>query len=87
MNKKEECAIFQDLYELYVDEEVEEETKSWMREHEKKCPYCHNGWNKRDDVLVDDEESDKIWGIRLMTMLMYSLFSFLSIWMSIWYWW
>ncbi|MGG0716946.1 zf-HC2 domain-containing protein [Robertmurraya massiliosenegalensis] len=87
MNKKDECAIFQDLYELYVDDEVEEETKSWMREHEDKCAQCHKGNVEREDIRIDDEENGKIWGIRMMTMMMYSLFIFLSIWMSIWYWW
>ncbi|MDF1509109.1 zf-HC2 domain-containing protein [Robertmurraya sp. DFI.2.37] len=87
MNKKDECALFQDLYELYVDDEVEEETKKWMSEHEKNCTHCHNGENARNVIRVDVEENGKIWGIRILMMLIYSLFIFLSIWMSIWYWW
>jgi hypothetical protein len=87
MNKKVECAIFKDLYELYKEEEVEGETKHWMMEHEVTCSYCQNNGKDNKEYPPLHEDSEKIWGIRMMTMLLYSIFLFLAIWMSIWYLW
>ncbi|WP_449619896.1 hypothetical protein [Robertmurraya sp. Marseille-Q9965] len=87
MNKKDECAIFQDLYDLYREEVVECETKQWMMEHEASCPHCQKGKIEREGKPVLHEDSEKIWGIRMMTMMIYGLFFLLSIWMSIWYLW
>lgn len=87
MNKKEECAIFQDLYDLYREEEVEEETRQWMMIHEANCIHCQSGKVEIAGKPVLHEDSEKIWGIRMMTMMIYGLFFLLSIWMSIWYLW
>ncbi|OIJ20777.1 hypothetical protein BKP45_08235 [Anaerobacillus alkalidiazotrophicus] len=87
MNKKDECAIFQDLYELYREEEVEDETKQWMMEHETTCADCQKNRKVSEGNLSLHEDSEKIWGIRIMTMSLYSIFFFLAIWMSIWYLW
>ncbi|OIJ14200.1 hypothetical protein BKP37_08940 [Anaerobacillus alkalilacustris] len=87
MNKKDECAIFQDLYELYIEEEVEEETKQWMMEHEVECAHCQNSRKDSEGNLSLHEDSEKISGIRIMTMSLYSMFLFLAIWMSVWYLW
>ncbi|WP_332634937.1 zf-HC2 domain-containing protein [Halalkalibacter flavus] len=87
MNKKDACAIFQDLYDLYIEEEVEDETKQWMMEHEEACAHCQKSGKDNEGNPVLQEDSEKIWGIRVMTMLLYSLFLLLAIWMSIWYLW
>ncbi|TKC19495.1 hypothetical protein [Robertmurraya kyonggiensis] len=87
MNKNEECAIFQDLYDLYMEEEVEGESKQWMMEHEANCTHCQKGKIEREEKPVLHEDSEKIWGIRIMTTMIYCLFFLLSIWMSIWYLW
>ncbi|MFC0470697.1 hypothetical protein ACFFHM_09370 [Halalkalibacter kiskunsagensis] len=87
MNKKDECAVFQDLYELYTEEEVEDETKQWMMEHEAVCTYCQNCGKENGRNPAFHEDSEKVWGIRIMTMSLYSIFLFLAIWMSVWYLW
>lgn len=88
MSKKDECAIFQDLYDLYMEEEIEEETMQWMKEHEETCRHCqiNKGTDMEKEQIVQ-KDSEKIWGIRMMTFFMYSFFILLSIWMSVWYFW
>jgi hypothetical protein len=87
MNKKDECAIFQDLYELYTEEEVEDETKQWMMEHEAICTYCQNSGKGNEGNPSLHKDREIIWGIRIMSISLYSIFLFLAIWMSIWYLW
>ncbi len=87
MNKHDDCAIFQDLYELYIEEEVEEETKLWMEEHEASCTHCVKDRTAVATPSEAHEDSEKIWGIRVLTMTMYGCFIALSVWMSIWYFW
>ncbi|OLO26775.1 hypothetical protein BTR23_22070 [Alkalihalophilus pseudofirmus] len=88
MNKKDSCAIFQDLYDLYIEEDVEDETKQWMMEHEAVCAHCRQNIGKENEGSpVLQEDSEKIWGIRVMSMLLYVIFLLLAIWISIWYLW
>ncbi|GAE35150.1 zf-HC2 domain-containing protein [Halalkalibacter akibai] len=87
MNKKDECSIYQSLYELYVDEEVEEETVKWMKNHEKTCENCRGTEEKNMEVIRNTEDYQKIKSIKIVTFIMYGFFLALSIWMSIWYLW
>jgi hypothetical protein len=87
MNKKRECAIFQDLYELYKDEELEGETDHWMKMHEMTCNQCVNVTQKEEDIVPLAEDVKKIKSIRILMVLMYSFFIVISVWMSMWYFW
>ncbi|KHF39244.1 hypothetical protein [Halalkalibacter okhensis] len=87
MNKKVECTVFLDLYELYLEDEVEDETKQWMMKHEETCRYCQNSGKDHEGNPALHEDREKIWGIRVLTMSLYSIFLLLTIWMSIWYLW
>ncbi|WP_100372321.1 zf-HC2 domain-containing protein [Bacillus sp. FJAT-45037] len=87
MNKKDECVVFRDLYELYVDDELEVDSKEWMMRHEQACSECVIGLDKNESESFHQADKEKIWGIRIMMTLMYALFILLSIWMSVWYFW
>lgn len=40
MTNNKECFVFKDLYEAYINDEVEEETAFWMEEHMECCSGC-----------------------------------------------
>ncbi|RXI96492.1 hypothetical protein DS745_22545 [Anaerobacillus alkaliphilus] len=86
MNNQDDCAVFQNLYELYMENEVEEETRYWMEEHKSNCQFCLN-YRTDTKPLTANQDGEKIWGIRILTMTMYGFFIVLSVWMSIWYFW
>jgi predicted anti-sigma-YlaC factor YlaD len=43
---KSQCSIFKDLYEAFLQGEIEEETRVWMKEHKKECSHCSE-WSQR----------------------------------------
>ncbi|WP_246946093.1 hypothetical protein [Bacillus pinisoli] len=85
MTKQIDCALYQDLYELYKEGEVEEETVDWMKMHEKSCIHCLAIKEKVLENKTVDADYQKIRSIRLLTIGMYSFFMFISMWMSLWY--
>lgn len=88
MNKKEECAVFKDLYELYMDKELEQESMIWMEKHKQTCPQCINLGDEQ--VIFPErfnEDQEKIWSILIINFILYGSFIVLSIWMSVWYFW
>lgn len=88
MNKKEECAIFRDLYELYLEEDLEQESMKWMEKHEKNCGVCLYQETEKEPLSQQSfEDQGKILSIRIVNFILYSAFMILSIWMSVWYFW
>ncbi|MFJ7977450.1 zf-HC2 domain-containing protein [Peribacillus sp. JNUCC 23] len=87
MKSNQDCAVFQDLYELYVDCELEPETMEWMREHEMGCQHCLNENQTKIENVTFLEDFEKIKTIRILTVLLYGSFAVLSLWMSVWYFW
>lgn len=87
MKSNQDCAVFQDLYELYVDYELEPETMEWMREHEMGCQHCLNENQTKIENVTFLEDFEKIKTIRILTVLLYGSFAVLSLWMSVWYFW
>lgn len=87
MNKEETCSVFMDLYDLYVDEELEPETMKWMREMESECMECLSNKQENNMAVFVESDHQKIWEIRVLMAVLYGFFIFLSIWMSVWYFW
>ncbi|MFC0273513.1 hypothetical protein ACFFIX_19150 [Metabacillus herbersteinensis] len=88
MNRKEECAVFQDLVELYLDKDLEQDSMEWMEKHENKCQYCLDRRNDPEALPErSNDDQEKIWSIRVVIFILYTSFVVLSIWMSAWYFW
>ncbi|MBL4937295.1 hypothetical protein JK636_16320 [Clostridium sp. YIM B02515] len=56
---KSQCSMFKELYRVFINGEVDKETKEWMTEHKKECSFCRE-WAKnfeenKEDVLEDDK--------------------------------
>jgi predicted anti-sigma-YlaC factor YlaD len=93
---KSQCSIFKDLYEAFLQGEIEEETRVWMKEHKKECSHCSE-WSQRYEkdeknkvintsVQKDmyDEAKDAIKKTKLFVSIGMGLIVFIALWMSVW---
>jgi predicted anti-sigma-YlaC factor YlaD len=93
---KSQCSIFKDLYEAFLQDQVEEETKTWMKEHLKECRHCSE-WSKnyeedeKDEINdtsvqkdIFDEAKDAIKKAKLFVYIGMVLIVFIALWMSVW---
>ncbi|MFL0248372.1 zf-HC2 domain-containing protein [Candidatus Clostridium stratigraminis] len=93
---KSQCSIFKDLYEAFLQGEIEDETRTWMEEHVKECSHCSE-WSKNHekdekDKVIDtsvqkdmfDEAKDVIKKTKLIVSIGMGLIVFIAIWMSVW---
>ena len=100
MLKNKECFLFRDLYGAYVEQEVEEETSSWMEQHLAACKDCGewvknfdknsfeaNEEQKIEDLAIGQEEDREKQVIKKAKLLLISslvVVVILAIWMSLW---
>jgi predicted anti-sigma-YlaC factor YlaD len=100
MSKDKDCFIFKDLYEAYIEEEVEEETSKWMENHLLNCSKCKDWseeFNKKTDhgcgeeavnekynMKEEDIEMKVLKRARILLMSALVIAVALGIWMSLW---
>ncbi|WP_353855899.1 hypothetical protein [Bacillus sp. Bos-x628] len=83
MTDKEKQAIFQDLYELYQEGELEEEAANWMKIHEEQ--YQHSlAENEQSKELIENDYS-QLRHMKVFIYMLYTCFILLSIWMTVWF--
>ncbi|MCM3025725.1 hypothetical protein M3584_02360 [Bacillus safensis] len=85
MTDKEKQAIFQDLYELYQEGDLEAEAASWMKAHEQQ--FQHTAAVKKQSSAPVESQNDYD-ELKRMKGFIYSLYFFfivLSIWMTVWF--
>lgn len=96
MNYKSDCDVFKDLYPSYLNEELEDETISWIKDHLSKCESCRL-WTenyKEETYLYEEfkEESDPlkdneikvIKRARIFLITGITIVIALALWMSLW---
>ncbi|MCY7780799.1 hypothetical protein [Bacillus haynesii] len=88
MTNEEKKAVFIDLYELYQESELEEETMIWMKEHE------HFFQDQAEAAAVEIKElpgiqktddHQQLRHIKIFVYSLYGAFLLLSIWMTVWF--
>ncbi|MCY8823971.1 hypothetical protein [Bacillus atrophaeus] len=89
MNSKEKESVFIDLYELYREGELEEETMIWMKQYE--LAFQHKAERRERQLKEEfsktprDLERDQIRHVKMYVYSLYVLFILLSIWMTVWF--
>ncbi len=98
MTDDRECFIFRDLYGAYLNNEVEEDTGKWMKEHITFCGECRK-WTKgymevsaeekeqyNEGKIYTDTEKEKL-AIKRAKLLLAAgmiIVIFMGIWVSLW---
>jgi predicted anti-sigma-YlaC factor YlaD len=59
MNDTNNCAVFRDLYPSYINEELEEETITFMKEHLECCSSCRQWKESYKEEGTEEEEINK----------------------------
>ncbi|MCY7770554.1 hypothetical protein [Bacillus haynesii] len=88
MTSEEKKAVFLDLYELYQEGELEEETVIWMKEHEQHFQGLAEAAAVENRELPRIQKADDRQQLRHIKVFVYSLygaFLLLSIWMTVWF--
>ncbi|MFC1284441.1 hypothetical protein [Bacillus paralicheniformis] len=88
MTSEEKKAVFHDLYELYQEGELEEETVIWMKEHEPLFQGQAESAAVENRELPGIQKADDRQQLRHIKVFVYSLygaFLLLSIWMTVWF--
>lgn len=95
MNDANNCAVFRDLYPSYINEELEEDTITFMKEHLECCSSCRQ-WResyKEEGTLEEEinkcmprreDEVKVIKKARIYLILGLVVVIALSLWMSFW---
>lgn len=96
MTDDRECFIFRDLYEAYINNEVEEDTGKWMKEHASFCGECRK-WTKdykevsaeengqyNEGKIYTDTEKLTIKRAKLLLAAGMIIVIFMGIWVSLW---
>ena len=96
MNVTKDCSLFKDLYPSYLDEDLEEGTIEWMKEHLKSCSSCKK-WkaNYAEEIVLENEYSNKtvpmeqqeikiIKRARIFLIIGITIVVALALWMSLW---
>ncbi len=88
MTNEEKKAVFIDLYELYQESELEEETMIWMKEHEQffqdQAEAAAAG-NRELPGMQKTDDHQKLLHIKIFVYSLYGAFLLLSIWMTVWF--
>jgi predicted anti-sigma-YlaC factor YlaD len=100
MLKDKDCFMFKDLYKSYIDEEVEEETSEWMKDHLLKCDKCKEWAQEFDEESIDscnekalnniyvkqedDREMQVLKRAKIVLISALVIVVILAIWMSLW---
>ncbi|ADM37564.1 hypothetical protein ACT3UT_16155 [Bacillus spizizenii ATCC 6633 = JCM 2499] len=87
MNHKEKESVFLDLYDLYKEGELEDESMEWMKQHEPL--YQKNAERLKSEVYLKRspgaEEKSQIRHMKVYMSSMYICFILLAIWMTVWF--
>lgn len=89
------CAVFRDLYPSYINEELEEETKTFIIDHLELCEGCkkwkenykEEGSFEEDEtnpLVQSDEEAKVIKKARIYLTVGIAVVIALSLWMCFW---
>jgi predicted anti-sigma-YlaC factor YlaD len=61
MNDKSDCSVFKDLYPSYLNEELEDETIDWIKDHLAECKNCRQWTEKyKGETELDEEFKEEI---------------------------
>ncbi|MGG1227546.1 hypothetical protein [Bacillus halotolerans] len=84
MNHREKDAVFLDLYDLYKERELEDESMEWMKQHEPL--YQKNAEAlKSESCSKRTEDESQIRRMKVYMSSMYICFILLAIWMTVWF--
>jgi len=96
MNDTNNCAVFRDLYPSYINEELEEETITFMMDHLEQCNSCRQ-WkeNYKEEATLEEEDTNNhiplreseakvIKRARIYLIVGIAIVIALSLWMSFW---
>ncbi|OLQ56678.1 hypothetical protein BHT94_03145 [Bacillus licheniformis] len=87
MKHKEKESVFLDLYDLYKDGELEDESMEWMKQHE--SLFQKNAEDLKSKTFLkrspDAEEESRIRYMKVYLSSMYICFILLAIWMTVWF--
>ncbi|GLF90376.1 hypothetical protein Saga11_16350 [Bacillus safensis] len=85
MTDKEKQAIFQDLYELYQEGELQGEAASWMKAHEQQFQHGVKGRKQSSPPINGQNDYDELKRMKGFIYSLYFFFIVLSIWMTVWF--
>lgn len=87
MNHKEKESVFLDLYDLYKEGELEDESMEWMKQHE--FQFQKNAEDLKSKTCLKSspgaEEESQIRYMKVYLSSMYICFILLAIWMTVWF--
>ncbi|MHA6683326.1 hypothetical protein [Bacillus subtilis] len=87
MNHKEKESVFVDLYDLYKEGELEDESMEWMKQHE--SLFQKNAEDLKSKTCLKRnpgaEEESQIRYMKVYLSSMYICFILLAIWMTVWF--
>ncbi|MCO4850978.1 hypothetical protein [Bacillus vallismortis] len=85
MNHKEKESVFLDLYDLYKEGELEEESMKWMKQQEPLFQKKAEGLQSCSERSPDAEEESQITHMKVYLTAMYACFILMAIWMTVWF--
>lgn len=87
MTTEEKEAVFIDLYELYQEGELEEETMIWMKVHERFYQEKAEAAVRSIDPpgMQNAEDYQQVRHMMIFVYSLYAAFLLLSIWMTVWF--
>ncbi|MCE0738964.1 hypothetical protein AB1M41_18095 [Bacillus inaquosorum] len=87
MNHKEKESVFLDLYDLYKEGELEDESMEWMKQHEPLYQKSADGLKSESCFKRSPgaEEENQIRHMKVYLSSMYICFILLAIWMTVWF--
>ncbi|MGK9265695.1 hypothetical protein KXR56_03350 [Bacillus inaquosorum] len=87
MNHKEKESVFLDLYDLYKEGELEDESMEWMKHHEPLYQKSAEGLKSESCSKRSPGagEENQIRHMKVYLSSMYSCFILLAIWMTVWF--
>ncbi|MEG7354449.1 hypothetical protein AAHT66_18130 [Bacillus inaquosorum] len=87
MNHKEKASVFLDLYDLYKEGELEDESMEWMRKQEPLFQKNAEGLKSESCSKRSPgaEEESQIRHMKVYLSAMYICFILLAIWMTVWF--
>ncbi|PRP52114.1 hypothetical protein C7B71_20560 [Bacillus halotolerans] len=84
MNHREKESVFLDLYDLYKERELEDESMEWMKQHEPLYQKNAEGL-KSETCSKRNEDESQIRHMKVYMSSMYICFILLAIWMTVWF--
>ncbi|MCI3986289.1 hypothetical protein MMJ63_15600 [Bacillus vallismortis] len=87
MNHKEKASVFLELYDLYKEGELEDESMEWMKQQEPLVQKYAEGLKSESCLMRSPgaEEESQIRHMKVYLSAMYICFILLAIWMTVWF--